>query len=259
MARSFDGSADYLSASSAAITAYGYSMAAWFKTSSFASSNYFFQFGNTGNADNRAGINFISTGALECSVRNAAATRTWRTTATASTGTWVHAVGTFTSTSTITAYLNGNGAGSYPAATSATWPTFNTTSIGALRRSSLLYALGDVAECAVWSAVLSNAEIDQLANGYCPLLVRPQSLVNYWPLHGRAGAAGDEEDWFGSLAMAQTSSPGVVDHPRIIYPRRQQIIMPPAATGYTHPTLSAATATEITAAGFKPRVTYTFA
>ena len=34
---------------------------------------------------------------------------------------------------------------------------------------------------------------------------------------------------------------------------------PAAAGGYTHPTLSAATATEITATGFKPRVTYTFA
>ena len=33
----------------------------------------------------------------------------------------------------------------------------------------------------------------------------------------------------------------------------------PAAAGYTHPTLSLATATEITATGFKPRVTYTFA
>lgn len=40
----------------------------------------------------------------------------------------------------------------------------------------------------------------------------------------------------------------------------QQIIIPTAAAaGYTHPTLSAATATEITATSFKPRVTYTFA
>ena len=40
----------------------------------------------------------------------------------------------------------------------------------------------------------------------------------------------------------------------------QQIIIPtPAATGYTHPTLSAATALEIGATSFKPSVTYTFA
>ncbi len=40
----------------------------------------------------------------------------------------------------------------------------------------------------------------------------------------------------------------------------QQIIIPtPAAAGYTHPTLSAATALEIGATSFKPSVTYTFA
>lgn len=40
----------------------------------------------------------------------------------------------------------------------------------------------------------------------------------------------------------------------------QQIIIPtPAAAGYTHPTLSLATATEIGTTSFKPRVTYTFA
>jgi hypothetical protein len=40
----------------------------------------------------------------------------------------------------------------------------------------------------------------------------------------------------------------------------QRIYIPTAtAAGYTHPTLSLATATEITATSFKPRVTYTFA
>ena len=41
---------------------------------------------------------------------------------------------------------------------------------------------------------------------------------------------------------------------------QQQIIIPTAAAaGYTHPTLSLATATEIVATSFKPSVTYTFA
>lgn len=45
---------------------------------------------------------------------------------------------------------------------------------------------------------------------------------------------------------------------QLFAPRR--IPIPTAtAAGYTHPTLSLATATEITATGFKPRVTYTFA
>ena len=44
-----------------------------------------------------------------------------------------------------------------------------------------------------------------------------------------------------------------------LFAPRRIIIPTPAAAGYTHPTLSLATATEITATGFKPRVTYTFA
>ncbi len=45
---------------------------------------------------------------------------------------------------------------------------------------------------------------------------------------------------------------------QLFAPRR--IYIPTAtAAGYTHPTLSLATATEITATSFKPRVTYTFA
>ena len=44
-----------------------------------------------------------------------------------------------------------------------------------------------------------------------------------------------------------------------LFAPRRIYIPTAAAAGYTHPTLSLATATEITASGFKPRVTYTFA
>ena len=49
------------------------------------------------------------------------------------------------------------------------------------------------------------------------------------------------------------------NNPWGVYQSRRIYIPTPAAAGYTHPTLSAATATEITATSFKPRVTYTFA
>ncbi len=51
----------------------------------------------------------------------------------------------------------------------------------------------------------------------------------------------------------------LVQSPWQIFTPQQIIIPTPAAAGYTHPTLSLATATEITATSFKPRVTYTFA
>lgn len=58
----------------------------------------------------------------------------------------------------------------------------------------------------------------------------------------------DEEVWVVSQNPWQLFDP-------------QQIIIPTpaAAAGYTHPTLSAATAIDVTATSFKPRVTYTFA
>lgn len=91
---------------------------------------------------------------------------------------------------------------------------------------------------------------------HSPLMVRPGNLVSYWPLHGRAGAAGGEENWAGDGALAQAGSPGLADHPRIIYPRRR-IWTPKAAAAATVPTLSAATATLITQTTARPRVTIT--
>ena len=54
-------------------------------------------------------------------------------------------------------------------------------------------------------------------------------------------------------AKSLLSNPWQLFAPRRIY------IPTATAAGYTHPTLSLATATEITATSFKPRVTYTFA
>lgn len=254
MARDFDGSADYLTVSSAVITAYPATLAAWFKTSSFASGNYFFQFGNTGNAARRAGLNFFTSGEAEASVRDDTNTRTYRTTNVASTNTWAHIAGTFTSSSTIKAFLNGDGAGSYASALTATWPTFNNTTVGGLRRSSNTYSIGSVAEAAAWNVVLSDQELLELASGHSPLMVRPQSLVAYWPLFGRFGAAGDEEDWVGGNTLSQTSSPAIVDHPRIIYPRRR-ILTPYQAAAGSLPALTALTASNITTSGWRATLT----
>lgn len=92
------------------------------------------------------------------------------------------------------------------------------------------YFNGQVAEAAVYGAALTTEEIEMLAAGYSPLMVRPQSLVLYAPLFGRNGAAGGEEEWVGGRTLTQTSSPALYDHPRIIYPRRS-IWVPKASAG----------------------------
>lgn len=55
------------------------------------------------------------------------------------------------------------------------------------------------------------------------------------------------------LALQLSANPWQLFQPRRIY------IPTAAAAGYTHPTLSLATATEIGTTSFKPSVTYTFA
>lgn len=96
-----------------------------------------------------------------------------------------------------------------------------------------------------------------LAAGYSPQFIRPQNLVGYWPLFGRAGASGGEEAWVGSASFTANDSPALVDHPRIIYPHSRGIIaVPQAASGA--PTLGAASVINITATGATPRLTATW-
>jgi hypothetical protein len=261
VARSFDGSADYLLSTTVPVSGYLFTMACWVYVNSLATSPYVFQFGNSGDAASRLGLHIETSGALSGSTRNGANTRTWTTTATLSTGTWNHIQATFSSETTVECWLNGVSTGSYVSAVDATFASFNRVCLGALPRSTISNFLnGYIAEAAIWNSGLAGGSAAMLTAGMSPLFVRPDLLVAYWPLHGRGGAGGNEESWVGAgSVMSQTSSPGVVDHPRIIYPRsRRQSFVPGAAA--TLPTLSSATYTpgSITSTGFRPRVTVTF-
>lgn len=61
------------------------------------------------------------------------------------------------------------------------------------------------------------------------------------------------------VALTQRQAKSEYRNPWQLFAPRQIYIPTAAATGYTHPTLSLATATEIGTTSFKPRVTYTFA
>ena len=79
---------------------------------------------------------------------------------------------------------------------------------------------GDMAECGLWNAALTTAEIDSLAAGFSPLFIRPNSLIGYWPL---GGPYSDYTDVIGQNTLSATGDPAASDHPRIIYP-----MLPPA-------------------------------
>jgi hypothetical protein len=78
---------------------------------------------------------------------------------------------------------------------------------------------GDIAECALWDAALTAAEIDSLFKLVPVTQVRPGNLVSYSPILGKNDP---EIDVVGGYALTAA-------HPRIIYPHRRPMYMAPAA------------------------------
>jgi hypothetical protein len=123
-------------------------------------------------------------------------------------------------------YFNGT-AGS-PQTTSRVPASLNRTTLGALDNSLGVnsYYAGGMAEVAFWTAALSDTDIAVLATGVCPLLVRPEALLAYWPLWG---IYSPETDLVGGFNMTVTGT-SVIDQPATIQPvGRAKIFLPQAA------------------------------
>jgi hypothetical protein len=95
--------------------------------------------------------------------------------------TWFHMVGTFATSQTIS-FLNGVQGTTATAAIAS--PTPNQESIGISVQRTGKWWVGSLAEIAVWSDILTLAEIKALAGGISPLLIRPSILKVYRPLWG---------------------------------------------------------------------------
>lgn len=82
---------------------------------------------------------------------------------------------------------------------------------------------GKICECAIWKVALTNGEMIALSKGFSALLIRPQSLIFYAPLWGRAT---NEPDLVRTTTITKVNTSGNiirVDHPAIIYPSPQEI------------------------------------
>ena len=75
----------------------------------------------------------------------------------------------------------------------------------------IFFADARIAECGIWNAALTAAEIASLAKGMTPDKIRPQSLVFYAPL------VRNLQDVKGGLAITNNNAATVAAHPRI-YP-----------------------------------------
>lgn len=214
MARTFDGATTRLATTTTPVTAVPFTLAAWARPDdtisdsilglrdTSASNDRFYIAHGVGTNPSRAVVGWIV----------GASPSTIETTTSLANNTWGHICGVFASSTSRTVYLNGGGSASSGASSSPS--AFETIQIGANGVGLGLFQ-GLIAEAAIWNAALTAAEVAILAKGFCPLLVRPESLVFYAPLLGNDSP---ELDLSGGLSINVTGSPAKAAHPRVYMP-----------------------------------------
>jgi hypothetical protein len=226
MARNFTrASSHYLrSLTVPSISAYPITIAAWAKTTDNTLVNQCVVNFSASNSNAAAGTHFFSlqingsnAGKLGAGVGDASGSGVAASSIAVSNNTWHHLAGRFNSSTSREAILDGGNSGSDT--TSVVFPTsLDRTNIGRIEfngtPTQTNYLNGDVADAAVWSVALDNAEITALAAGVSPLLVRPTALVAYWPL---LGVWSPEIELMRGLALTVTSAVASA-HPRLFLP-----------------------------------------
>lgn len=119
---------------------------------------------------------------LSCFAQDAGASGESVTTAASTAGVWAHCAGVWASETSRTAYLNGVAATTNTTAVSVSG--IDAVALGYNKGSAAAYLNAAVAEVGVWNVALTADEIAALSKGVSPLLIRPTSLIAYWPLYG---------------------------------------------------------------------------
>lgn len=165
------------------------------------------------NADGTRGFYFVLRGAeagdpIDAIHLGNSGSATARSTTGVTSGAWHHVGAVFGGEASRAVFLDGaktsntTNAGSMPALTQTNLGRISTAATGTLT--------GALAEVAVWSAALSDEEMISLARAWAPRRVRPQSLLEYWPLVGRESP----EPGIKGLSLT-VSGAAAAEHPRI--------------------------------------------
>jgi hypothetical protein len=183
MAYSFNGSSQYISISSAAVTAAPLTIACWFYVSNTVNNGLINVSSASGDQNFRLSAQGATAGdPVRAQALNGAANGFADTTAAFANNTWTHGCGVFTSSTSRTVYINaGNSATN---TTSVTPPSIDRMFIGVTRNGSAFtnYTNGYIAEVGIWNTNLTLPEVAALAKGASPIMVRPQNIVFYAPL-----------------------------------------------------------------------------
>ena len=166
-------------------------------------------------------------------------------TADISINTWHHICGVFTDSNNRAAFIDGGNKGTDTGESGEPTGLDNTT-IGVFNAGILYgHVSGRIAEVAFWNIALSDSEVAQVALGVCPLMVRPDALVAYYPLGGIYGvnsgnAADGDIDIVGGYHMDPQNTPSVADHPTQLWYPNSGIVVPGlvGAAGVTVPLMA---------------------
>lgn len=185
MAYLFNGSSQYISVSTAAVTGSTITLACWFNSSSIDVNQGLINVCSASGDQNYrlSAMGGVAGDPIRAQTLNGASNATADTTIGYSLNTWTHACATFFGGSQRTSYINGGN--STFSGTTVTNPTgIDRMFIGVTRNGSAFtnYTTGSIAFVGIWNTQLVRNDILQLARGATPDLVRPQSLVFYAPL-----------------------------------------------------------------------------
>lgn len=187
-------------------------LAAWFRSDSITVTQLILTIGTAGTLNHR--FSLTAQGAVAGDPVGAVTATTSPVSAVSSTGyaagTWHHGCAVFASATSRAAYIDGGSKGTE--ATSRTPAGMDTTLIGSAPSIASFFD-GQIAEAGIWDAALSDDEVAILGRAVSPLLVRPASLVAYWPILGRYSP---EIDIVGGFNLSLVASPATADHPRIM-------------------------------------------
>lgn len=220
MARTFNGSSQYLSASSTLLTNEPIDMVIHGKSNSTTAGQFAISLGNNGT---NGGIAFAFRGDVASDPLQA-----WKfddtgvggsgvTSAGFSASTWYVGSSTFISNTSRSVFLNGASKGSDT--TNAPDPTPDFITLGALRRSTLsLYFDGSLAEAYILDVNMTDANHAVFGKGYSPLWIVPIKNVRAWYPLQRHNSNNVRNGYPADLTA--TGSPTTSSHPfNVVYPR----------------------------------------
>ena len=212
-------SSQYAEATSAALSAYPFTIGAYAKFAAAGVSQTLVALSNSASDSNYHALITSSANKLLCRTNAEDATGT---TTLVSGGPWYACMGVWASATDRSAYVDAGGVGTDT--TSATVTGLNRTAIG--RTSKLTpanYLTAHVAKVAIWNVALGQKEREEYAAGLDPRYIKPQNLVYYTEIFDDSLT-----DIAGGLALTKVNSPVLSYNPPLFLSQHTNI----SATGF---------------------------